>query len=85
MRTFVTATLATTFAASLLATPVFAGDLPLPAGKPAGLAKAQSEDNTILYVIGGAAVIAGIVILASNSGSNGNLTPGTTPSSTTTS
>jgi hypothetical protein len=81
MRIFVAATLA----ASLFATNVFAGDLPLPAGKPAGLTNAQQyDDHTILYLIGGAAVIAGIVILASNSGSNGALTPGTAPAASTT-
>jgi len=86
MRTLVAATLAATVAASLFATNVFAGDLPLPAGKPAGVTNAQYDDHTIIYVIGAAAIIAGIVILASNSGSNGTLTPGTvpvTPSTTT--
>jgi hypothetical protein len=69
-------------AASLLATPVFAGDLPLPSGKPAGLTTAQYDDHIVLYLVGGAAVIAGIVILANNNGSS--LTTGTTVSSTTT-
>ena len=80
MRTFVAAAVA----ASLLATPVFAGDLPLPAGKAAGVKTAQYDDNTILYIIAGAAIIAGVVILASNNGSGVAPTPVTTPSSTTT-
>src|ERR1700685_240590 len=81
MRTIVAAALA----ASFLATPVFAGDLPLPAGKPAGVTNAQYYYyHTVLSVIRGGAIIAGIVILASNSGSNGALTPGTTPASSTT-
>jgi len=71
------------FAASLLTTPVFAGDMPLPSGKPAGITKAQDEDHTVLYLIGGGAVIAGIVILATNN--NGStLSTGTTRASTTT-
>jgi hypothetical protein len=43
MRTVVAAALA----ASLFATNGFAGDLPLPAGKPAGIKSAQYADNTI--------------------------------------
>ena len=79
MGTLVAATPATALTASLFATNVFAGDLPLPVGKPAGVTNAQYDDHTILYVIGGAAIIAGIVILANSSGSNSNLARGTTP------
>jgi hypothetical protein len=76
---------ATALAVSFLATPVFAGDLPLPAGKPAGVKAAQYEqDNTIFFIVGGAAIVAGIVILANNNGSK-NITPGTTPVSPSTS
>jgi hypothetical protein len=52
----------------LLAGPVTAGDSAfLAAGKPAGIKRAQDTgDMTALYVIGGGAVIAGIVILASD-------------------
>jgi hypothetical protein len=43
---------------------------PLAPGKPAGVRVAQEQDNTVLYVVLGAAVIAGIAIAAS-SGSSG--------------
>jgi hypothetical protein len=43
---------------------------PLAPGKPAGVRVAQAEDNTVLYIVLGAAVIAGIAIAAS-SGSSG--------------
>lgn len=75
-------------ALSLFATSVtFAA--PLAPGKPAGLAKAQDNDNTTLLIIGVGVVAAGVVLLASGSGS-GNLssgtivttTPKTTPTST---
>jgi hypothetical protein len=78
MRNFVAAIMA----ASLLATPVFAGGLPLPAGKPAGITAAQYNDHTILYIVGGAVIIAGIVILATNNGSK--VVPATTPVSAST-
>jgi len=82
MRTFVAAALVATTLA-LPATNVLAGDLPLPAGKPAGIKSAQDDGHTFLYVVGVGAIIAGIVILASNNG-NGHITPGTPPSTSTT-
>ena len=80
MRTFVAAALVAALA--LPATPVLAGDLPLPAGKPAGIKTAQDNGHAFLYVVGGGAIIAGIVILA-NGSSNGHVTPGTSTSTTT--
>ncbi len=54
---------------------------PLAPGKPAGVVKAQSGDNTILYILGAGVVIAGIVLVASNGGNDhptGTTTSGTT-------
>ena len=76
MRTFVTAALVATILV-LPATQVLAGDLPLPAGKPAGIKTGQDDGHTLLYVVGGGAIIAGIVILATNNG-NGPTVTGTT-------
>lgn len=73
-------------AIGLLAAPAMAGSVtPLPPGTPAGVAKAQDQDdgNTLLYVIGGGAIIAGIALLASDNG-NGNSSVGTTTGTTTT-
>jgi hypothetical protein len=60
--------------ACLTAGNVLAADAagPLAPGKPAGVKKAQVEDNTILYIIGAGAVIAGIVLVASNSNGHGS-------------
>jgi hypothetical protein len=70
---------------ALLATQALAdGAAPLPAGKPAGLAKAQDEDNTLLYVVGAGAIIAGIALLASDNGNSMGSGSGTTTGSTTT-
>jgi hypothetical protein len=55
---------------------------PLAPGKPAGLHNAQVMDNTVLLVVLGAAVIAGIAVAASSGGSNGG-NGGTTVTSTT--
>jgi hypothetical protein len=54
---------------------------PLAPGKPAGLHKAQVMDNTVLLIVLGAAVIAGIAVAASSGGNSGN--GGTTVTSTT--
>lgn len=54
----------------------------LSAGAPAGVKQAQMEGNTVLYILLGAAVIAGIAVAAS-SGDNGSSTP-TPPATTTT-
>jgi hypothetical protein len=79
MRTLVAAAVV----ASLVATPVFAGDAPLPAGRPAGVAAAQYGDNSILYIIAGGAIIAGIVLIATNGNSTLATAP-VAPASTTT-
>jgi hypothetical protein len=63
-----------------LAAPALAdGVRPLAPGKPVGVAKAQNRDNTVLYVIGAGAIVAGIALLASDNGSN----PGSSSSNTT--
>ena len=79
MRTIGSAILATTMiVSSAFAATDSVG--PLPAGKPAGVSKAQQGDNTLLWVIGAGLVIGGIALVAS---SGGDKTPtGTTTSST---
>ena len=64
--------IASLLATSLCATSVLAADAgaPLAPGKPAGVRQAQLEDSTILYIVGAGAVIAGIVLVASNNGSD---------------
>jgi hypothetical protein len=63
---------------------------PLAPGKPAGVAKAQADDdNTVLYVIGVGAIVAGVALLASDhhhggAGSTGGTTGGGTTTTTTT-
>jgi hypothetical protein len=70
-------------AVALLAGQAFAAETaPLAPGKPAGVKKAQDESMMALYVLGGAAVIAGIAVLASDNGDN-NVAP--TPPATSTS
>jgi hypothetical protein len=68
-------------AAALLTGNAFAADdaKPLPPGKAAGLKTAQDDSDTLFYIIGIGAVAAGIALLASDSGSNGPVTPATTP------
>ena len=78
MRMFVAGLLA----ASLIAPNVFAAEAPLPAGKAAGVKTAQDDNDTLLYVLGGAAVVAGIVILATGD-SDSKVTPGTTVTTST--
>jgi len=52
-------------------------------GHPAGVKRAQQEDNTRLYVLGGAAILAGIAVAISNHdngappASNGTVTAST--------
>ena len=48
MRAFAAATLVAT---SLFATNVFAGDLPLPPGRLAGIKNAQDSGRTIAYLV----------------------------------
>jgi hypothetical protein len=65
---------AAVLAASLLVTNAFAATLP--AGKPAGVKKAQMEGNTLLIIAG--VGLAGLGIgLAASSNSNGAVTPTT--------
>jgi hypothetical protein len=79
MRIFIAATLA----AGLVASAAFA-DPPLAPGKPAGLKKAQDDDHTVLYVVGGGIVVLGAVLIATGD-NDGTLVTGTlsTTSSTT--
>jgi hypothetical protein len=86
MRTIIALAAATLLAGQAVA----AGTAPLAPGKPAGIKKAQDSDpNLPWYLVGGAAVIAGIAILASDNGSNAAAaaapptTTSTTPSTTT--
>lgn len=51
---------------------------PLPAGKPAGVKKAQEKGNILVLGIGVAAVAAGIALVASDDG-DGPTTVTTTP------
>jgi hypothetical protein len=58
---------------------------PLSPGAPAGVKRAQMDDNTILYVALGAAIIAGIAVAAtSGDDSPANPAPPTTTTTTTT-
>jgi hypothetical protein len=71
-------------AMALLAAPALAdGAGPLAPGKPAGAAKAQDRDNTVLYVIGAGAIVAGIALLASDNGSNAGSSSSTTTNTST--
>lgn len=66
-------------AASLLVTNVFAATT-LPAGKPAGVKKAQMEDTNTLLIIAGVG-LAGLGIgLAASAGNAGGPTTSTSPS-----
>ena len=82
MRNFVAATVAASFIASSAIAATDTG--PLPVGKPAGVKKAQTEDNTVWWVVGLGFVAAGIGLVASGD-SDGNLAPGTVSTSTSTS
>jgi hypothetical protein len=58
---------------------------PLAPGKPAGIRKAQdNDDNTMIYIIGAGIVAAGIAIAASGD-SDGDLAAGSVSTSTSTS
>lgn len=78
-------------AAMLLASSALAGEAvdgsvgPLAPGKPAGIKKAQDQDNAILYVVGGGLVIAGIVLVATAGGNDTPAKATTTTSGTGTS
>jgi hypothetical protein len=73
-------------ALALSTSTVLAADIgPLSPGAPAGVKRAQMDDNTILYVALGAAIIAGIVVAAtSGDDSPANPAPPTTTTTTTT-
>jgi hypothetical protein len=45
---------------------------PLAAGKPAGVKNAQSQDNTLWWVLGAGVVVGGIALVASGSGDSNN-------------
>ena len=80
MRNFVAATVA----ATVIATSAFAATetgTPLPSGKPAGVTKAQAEENTIWFVVAGGIVVGGIALVASGN-SNSSLITGTTSTGT---
>lgn len=79
MRTIGSALLATTMiVTSALAATDSVG--PLAPGKPAGVQKAQRDDNTLLWVIGAGLVIGGIALVASGGG-NGTPTGSSSSSS----
>jgi hypothetical protein len=63
-------------AAALLlsVTGAFAADAnaPLSPGKPAGTKQAQMQGDTWLWVLGGAAIVVGIALVASSGGGNSN-------------
>jgi hypothetical protein len=78
-------------ALALSTTTALAGDIrPLPPGAPAGVKHAQEiGENTMIYVLLGAAAIAGIALAASSGGgsapaSGGAITTTTTTTTTTT-
>ena len=69
-------------ALSLTSSAAFAGNIgPLSSGAPAGVKQAQMGGSTTLYILLGAAVIAGIAIAAS---SGGDAAPTPAPPATTT-
>jgi hypothetical protein len=74
----------TALAASLFATNLFAAEAPsaalspLAPGQAAGVQKAQMADNTLWWILGGAAVIA-VIAVAASSGSSKNQSTGGTP------
>ena len=74
---------ATILAASLLVTNAFAATT-LPAGKPAGVKKAQMEGNNALLIIGGIG-LAGLGIGLAASQNGGGPTTSTSPATTSTS
>lgn len=69
-------------AASLLVTNAFA-ETTLPAGKPAGVKKAQMEDSNAILIIGGVG-LAGLGIGLAASSNGGGPTTSTSPTTTTT-
>ena len=78
--------LSTFLALALSTSTALAADVgPLSPGEPAGVKHAQAmEDNTVLYVAIGAAVIAGIAVAASSGGNGTPAAGGVTTTTTTT-
>jgi hypothetical protein len=68
---------AAALAAALFVPRAFAGEAPLPAGKPAGVKQAQGWDSTTVELIGFGALGVGIALALSGSGSGD--TSGTSP------
>ena len=79
--------LSSLLALTLSTTAVLAGEVaPLSPGHPAGVKRAQAENNTPLYVLAGTAVLAGIAVGISNHNNGaGGFTPSGTIVPTTTS
>jgi len=73
-------------ALALSTSAALAGDIgPLSPGTPAGVNRAQmNDDNTLLYVLLGAGVIAGIALAASSGGNGTPASGGGTTTTTTT-
>ena len=72
--------IAATAAATFFATNLLAAETvsPLAPGKPAGVTKAQTNDNTTLYYVLGAGALGGI-LLGLSTGQHGNVVPTATP------
>lgn len=76
---------AVALATSLMISNVYAATVsPLPVGKPAGVKHAQSEQNTMMLLIGVGIVGAGIALVASGDNGAPLTAPATTTTSTTT-
>ena len=77
--------LSSLLALALSTTAVLAGEVaPLPPGHPAGVKRAQAENNMPLYVLAGTAVLAGIAVGISNHNNGAGFTPSGTVVPTTT-
>jgi hypothetical protein len=71
-------------ALALSTSAALAGDVgPLSPGAPAGVKQAQMSDNTLLYVVLGAAVVAGIAVAASSGSDAAPAAPSPTTTTTT--
>lgn len=69
-------------AAALIVSTVANAAAPLPAGKPAGVQKAQIAGPAGLLLLGTGILVAGIVLTTTKAGGNGVTTPSTTSTST---
>ena len=82
MRAFIPAVLAMALAAAPLADSLAADtSQPLQAGKPAGVQKAQMEDQTLSIAFGVGLLAAGIAIATTGGNGNGTVTTTTTSTS----